>query len=246
MAKNIFERNEKKYLLTKKDFEAFIAAAEPHLKADKYLEYTICSVYYDSPDFDLIRRSIDKPTYKEKLRLRSYGIPEDDGTVYIEIKRKFDSTVYKRRYPVSLRLAEDLLNEGGTAPENDLILREICQLRDREELEAKIYIAYDRLAFIDPDSPELRITFDRNIRFRDTDLSLGAGDGGELILDPDECIMEIKTPYAMPLWLCRTLSELSIYPRPFSKVGTAYRIIKNKTQKKQRTTNYAKQPSNIY
>ena len=243
MAKNIFERREMKYLITREKFDSFYSQIAEHLCDDEYKKYTVRNIYYDSPDYNLIRQSIDKPLYKEKLRLRSYGAPEDDGKVYIEIKKKFDKTVYKRRYPISCREAEKILTSGDTSDESQ-IMREIIHLRDREELCAKMFVAYERTAFTSPEFPDLRITLDENIRYRTYNLKLSSGDEGERLLKDNECVMEIKSSGSMPLWLCRALSSLLIFSQPFSKIGLCYSKIKNNQEKEE--TNYAKQYSDIY
>lgn len=230
MAKYIFERTEKKYMLTEEQYKALTSATSPLLEHDKYDTYTICNVYYDSHDNDLIRRSIEKPVFKEKLRIRSYGIPTRADTVFVEIKKKFDGIVYKRRTKMSLAAAEAFLSGKQTDEGDAQVKREIEYLRKREKLRPHIYIAYDRCAFRDREGDDLRVTFDRNIRTRDTELSLSAGDYGTPLLDAGLCIMEIKSKTAMPLWLTAILDELEIYPCPFSKVGTAYRLKAEKTK----------------
>lgn len=219
----VFKRREKKYLLTEKQYEAFIDRAAPYIKKDRYGEYTICNLYYDTDDYQLIRASIEKPEYKEKLRLRSYGVPGPADKVFIEIKKKYEGTVYKRRSILSLRQAEAYLDRGIKPQSEDQIIKEIEYFINFYHTKAKVYLAYDREAFAGGDRGDLRITFDRNIRSRDYDLSLGAGDYGQRLLPEGACLMEIKACRAMPLELAHILSELKIYPRSFSKYGNVYK-----------------------
>ncbi|MDD4832733.1 MAG: VTC domain-containing protein, partial [Clostridia bacterium] len=81
-----FERNEKKYLLTLSQYERVFNEFSKYLKPDEYGEQIICNEYFDTDDYRLIRASIEKPSYKEKLRLRSYGIPNGESEVYLELK----------------------------------------------------------------------------------------------------------------------------------------------------------------
>ncbi len=218
-----FKRVEKKYLLTTAQYDGIMKAIEGKIRPDEYGESTICNIYYDTPDFELIRNSIEKPVYKEKLRLRSYGIPKMDSTVFLEIKKKFKKVVYKRRAAMTLAQAEEYLS-GGQAPpiENPNTQREFDFFLKRYDLKPALYLAYDRQSYYSVEDSTLRITFDRRIRSRKTDMSLAAGDSGELLLPDDVCLMEVKVSGALPLWLSHVMSELKIYPTSFSKYGRVY------------------------
>lgn len=219
----VFERREKKYLLDTRQYCAFLNAAGAYLEEDAYGRYTICNVYYDTQDDALIRRSIEKPIYKEKLRLRSYGVPGADERVYLELKKKYRGVVYKRRAPMTLAEAERYLKTGLLTVPKTQIMREIDYFYRFYQPRAKLYLAYDRLALHGVQEQALRITFDDNIRSRTDALTLGAGDHGQPLLKAGFCLMEVKTAGAMPLWLARLLSELSAFPISFSKYGCIYR-----------------------
>lgn len=218
-----FKRYETKYLLTAKQYENLRRCLEGRIQPDEYCRSTVCSIYYDSPDFDLIRRSVDGPVYKEKLRLRSYGIPDENGTVFVELKKKFKGIVYKRRIAMTAAEAEKYLSGEAPAPEQSQVSREIDWFLRLHRPEARVFIACDREAYVAVEDNELRFTFDKHIRWRETGLSLCAGDSGEELLDGDTVLMEIKLPEAAPIWLAELLSELEIYPRGFSKYGTCYK-----------------------
>lgn len=183
----------------------------------------MCSVYYDSDDYDLIRRSIEAPIYKEKLRVRSYGVPAPDGTVFVELKKKFKGTVYKRRVQTTAERAEAWLSGRSPAPENSQVCREIDWFLHMHSPSPKIFIACDREAYIADGAPELRFTFDRGIRWREEELSLCDGTHGTPLLDGGQVLMEIKIPDAAPLWLADTLSRLEVFPTGFSKYGSCYK-----------------------
>lgn len=218
-----FKRYEKKYLLSARKFELLWERLREHLVPDLFHRSTVCSIYYDSDDFSLIRHSLEKPVYKEKLRLRSYNVPGPDGEVFVELKKKYKGVVYKRRVRMSAVEAERYLAGQSRPPEEGQILREIDFFLQTHEVSPKAFIACEREAWVDREEPELRITFDRNLRWRDTDLHLTAGSGGEPLLPDGEVLMEIKIPGAAPLWLAHLLSELEIFPTSFSKYGTCYR-----------------------
>ena len=218
-----FKRNEKKYLLSPERYEALWAELSPRLVPDEYFSSTVCSVYYDSDDYELIRRSIEAPVYKEKLRVRSYGVPAPDGTVFVELKKKFKGTVYKRRVQTTAERAETWLSGRSPAPENSQVCREIDWFLHMHSPSPKIFIACDREAYVADDAPELRFTFDRSIRRRENELSLCDGTHGAPLLDAGQVLMEIKIPDAAPLWLADTLSRLEVFPTGFSKYGSCYK-----------------------
>ena len=223
MAGSVFNRIEKKYLLCRPAYEALREALAPHMEEDEYGLHTICNIYYDTPDELLIRRSIEKPVYKEKLRLRSYGIPQMDSKVYLEIKKKYDRVVNKRRIGLTLREAYDYI-ERGIRPDKDCqILRELDFFLRRYPLQKGLYLAYDRVALFGREDPEFRLTFDRNIRSRRQDMGLEKGDHGTLLLPEDCFLMESKVMGATPLWFSHLLSELRIYPVSFSKYGNFHK-----------------------
>ena len=218
-----FKRYEKKYLLSAAKFDRLWERMREHLVPDRFFQSTVCSIYYDSDDFSLIRHSLERPVYKEKLRLRSYGVPGPEGEVFVELKKKFRGVVYKRRVQLGAVEAEAYL-AGRSHPAGDgQILREIDFFLQTHPVSPKVFIACEREAWVDRDEPELRFTFDRNLRWRDTDLSLTAGSAGEPLLKQGEVLMEIKIPEAAPLWLAHLLSELEVFPTSFSKYGTCYR-----------------------
>ena len=221
---NIFERYEMKYLLTTEQKQIIQKAMEPYMKADEYGRSTICNIYFDTPDSLMIRRSLEKPIYKEKLRVRSYGQAKSDSTVFVELKKKYDSVVYKRRVSTTEQEAMDYLCKGKPLPKQNQITEEIdYACRFYKNLHPAVYLSYEREAFYGKKDRELRITFDENILWRNEDISLCAPVYGEPILEPGYALMEIKIAAAMPLWLVQLLSENHIYKTSFSKYGCAYR-----------------------
>ena len=221
-----FQRIEEKYLLYKEQYDRLRVALQDHIIPDDYPESTICNIYYDTQDYLLIRHSMEKPLYKEKFRVRSYGVPTKTGPVFMEIKKKFDGIVYKRRVMSGVGETMEYLR-GGEEPEvaDPQILQEIQWFRHNYDLVPKLFLAYDRLAFRDTEDPELRLTFDRNIRFRTENLDLTCGDYGVKLLPEDQILMEVKIPGAAPVWLSHILSELNIFPISFSKYGKCYQKI---------------------
>lgn len=218
-----FKRYEKKYLLTAEKYEALFARIRELIEPDEYFASTVCSIYYDTPDFELIRSSIEKPIYKEKLRVRSYNAATEDSKVFVELKKKYKGVVYKRRVSMKTREAEEYLALRAKAPQDSQIIREIDWFLRVNKPLPQVFIACDREAYVAKDDNELRITFDKNIRWRDYDLSLTEGDHGENVTAPGEVLMEIKIPGAAPMWLASVLSEFEIFPTSFSKYGTAYK-----------------------
>ena len=216
------ERYEKKYQLTPAQYRAFRQGMKSFMVPDEHPKYTICNVYYDTDNYELIRASLEKPVYKEKLRLRSYGVPGGRDPVFVELKKKFDGVVYKRRITVEARDAVPYLN-GGRAGDGSQISREIDWFLRYYQPMPKVFLAYDREAWAAADGGALRITFDTAIRVRSNDVDLRSGDHGVPLLEQDLILMEIKIPGTAPLWLSRLLSENSIFPTSFSKYGMYYK-----------------------
>lgn len=187
---------------------------------------TISNLYYDTADSLLIRRSLARPPYKEKLRLRAYGVPASGSRVFLEIKKKFRGRVNKRRTTLRLAEAYDFIATGRKpairGSMNRQVIDEIEYFLRVHEVEPRLYIAYDRTAFTGLEHPSLRITFDANIRTRRRDLALELGDHGDPLLAPGRMVMEIKTPRNVPLWLSWILSDQRVYGCGFSKYGREY------------------------
>lgn len=217
-----FMRTEIKYVINRKQHKLLIDFLKDYMVEDKHGKVTIQSLYFDTDKYLLIRRSIEKPKYKEKLRLRSYGLLKEGKTGFLEIKKKMDHVVYKRR--ISLTEEECKRWIATKQRESDTqIGREIEYLIDfYEDLKPKMLIIYDRDAYVDPNS-DLRITFDTNARYRTEDLSLNSSLEGTKLVDDDVVIMEVKSSMALPMWLVRKLSQEKIYKSSFSKYGTAYK-----------------------
>ena len=216
-----FQRYEKKYLMTAGQYSALWAELSPRLRPDEYFSSTVCSLYYDTEDYSLIRHSIQKPVYKEKLRLRSYGVPGENSPVFVELKKKFKGIVYKRRVELEKAQAVKWL-AGGPAPDDSQISREIDWVLNRYALSPKILICCDREAWVDKENPNLRFTFDKSIRYREDELNLSAGSHGRNLLEDGSVLMEIKMPGSSPLWLAELLSGTRVFPAGFSKYGKCY------------------------
>ena len=220
---NSFQRFEKKYLLTRGQYEALLDGMEPYLEPDAYGRYTICNLYYDTDSYQLIRASLEKPVYKEKLRVRSYGVPHDGDDVFVELKKKVDGIVYKRRTVMEVTEAADYLR-GRVRPRlEDQSCREIDWFLHSYHPAPKGFLAYDRQALAGREDPALRVTFDTGLRWREDRLDLRCGDDGAPILPDDQILMEVKIPGAAPVWLSHLLSETGVFPASFSKYGACYR-----------------------
>lgn len=218
-----FKRYEKKYLLSAEKYARLMERLEGYIVPDRFHRSTVCSIYYDTDNFELIRHSIEKPVYKEKLRLRSYNVPGPEDQVFVELKKKFKGIVYKRRVRMTATQAAAYLAGEIAAPMDTQTTRELDWVLKSYSLRPRVFIACDRFAYVAKDDENLRITFDKDIRWRETELELTMGSHGEPILKDGQVLMEIKIPGAAPIWLAHLLSELQIYPQSFSKYGTCYK-----------------------
>ncbi len=220
----IFKRYELKYLLTEEQKKRVLEKIAPYMQIDRYGRSEIRNIYYDTDDFLLIRRSIEKPIYKEKLRVRSYGRASYDSTVFVELKKKYKSVVYKRRIAMTEAEAAAFLSGSSPPPKKSQISEEIDYARRfYKTLRPAVFLSYEREAFFAKDGSDFRITFDDNILARAGNLSLSSDVGGRKILPEGMILMEIKCSGGIPLWMCKILSTEKIYKTSFSKYGTAYR-----------------------
>ena len=218
-----FERVEIKYILSDEQYRELMKRLAGIAEVDRYGKTSIMNIYYDTPDYALIRRSLEKPLYKEKLRLRSYGIPDEEHNCFVEIKKKFNGIVYKRRIALPYEQSVKYL-AGEIRPEKESqISREIDFFREHYEgLAPAMVVTYDRIAMAGVDNPQLRITFDTNLRWRIGNMDLRDGNAGQLILPEGQHLMELKVAGAFDLRIAGILSELKIFPTSFSKYGRAY------------------------
>lgn len=224
----VFQRYEMKYLVTKAQQELIKSKMCQYMDCDSYGKSTICNIYFDTPSFLLIRRSMEKPVYKEKLRLRSYGVASGNSIVFLELKKKYKSVVYKRRSDMQEKTAMGYMCRGEAIAETQ-ISREFDYFRSLyPELQPAVFLSYEREAFFEKDNHDLRVTFDENIIWRDYDLSLCKGIYGAQILQNNAVLMEIKTGAALPLWLAAILSNNKIHKTSFSKYEKTYRAIYTK------------------
>ncbi len=219
----IFQRYELKYLLTRAQKERVLQAMTPYMEADRHGHSVIRNLYFDTDTYRLIRRSIEKPIYKEKLRLRSYSRAAQQSPVFVELKKKYKGVVYKRRLLLPEKEAMLWLG-GGSFPEKESqISREIDYFRSfYETLHPTVFLSYEREAYYCRSDSDFRVTFDRNILCRQTELSLTSDVYGAPLLDDNTVLMELKCSGGIPLWMVRILSEEKINKTPFSKYGTAY------------------------
>lgn len=245
MAISTFQRKEIKFMLSMEQYEALLEEIHKYMEPDKFCvggkDYGIYNIYYDTPDDYLIRESISKPYYKEKIRLRSYFSPAGpDDKVFLEIKKKIGGIVTKRRVTMTLQESEDYLLHRKKPMDTSKFLQkqifsELDVFLENYPVAPKQYISYQRSAFFGKEDKDFRLTFDRQITERRYDLSLSQPSYGAQIIAPNQRLMEVKIVGAMPLWLSHKLSELQIYKISFSKYGRAYqRFIRNQLYENQR------------
>lgn len=243
MAIEVFNRYENKYLMDTKAFYTIYNRLMEYMELDAYNKndkfYSISNLYYDTEHHTLVRNSLAKPKYREKLRVRAYGVPAKDAKVYLELKKKVFGLVNKRRTALKLHEAYEFVRTGQ-APAfregmNGQVIQEIEYFLSRYELQPMAYLAYDRIAMFCKDNRDLRITFDTNIRSRRYDLRLEAGDYGEQLMERGQWLMEVKAEKTIPVWLSKLLSELQMYRTSFSKYGNEYKkSIRNANPERER------------
>ncbi|MBQ8621730.1 MAG: polyphosphate polymerase domain-containing protein [Oscillospiraceae bacterium] len=219
----VFQRFELKYLLTPEQKERILQAMAPYMALDQYGRTTIRNIYFDTENYRLIRRSIEKPAYKEKLRIRSYAKARPDSTVFVELKKKYEDVVYKRRLPVTEEEALLWVTGKMHCKDHGQISKEIDYfLSYYETLRPTVFLSYEREAYYCKEGGDFRVTFDDNILCRREDISLESDIYGTSLLEDGKVLMEIKCSGGIPLWMTSVLSQERIYKTSFSKYGTAY------------------------
>ena len=219
----VFKRCEMKYMITPAQREFIVAEMEPYMTPDLYGKTTVRNIYYDTDTYLLVRRSIEKPVYKEKLRIRSYEQANPDSIVFVELKKKYKSTVYKRRISLHETEAMQWISGIQSCSNHTQISDEIDYfLNYYNPLHPTVFLSYKREAFYAKDGSNFRITFDDTILSRTEDLSLQSELYGTPILPDDMVLMELKCSGSIPLWMTQILSQNHIYKTSFSKYGTAY------------------------
>ncbi|MFG6369817.1 MAG: polyphosphate polymerase domain-containing protein [Lachnospiraceae bacterium] len=231
----VFERYELKYKMTRRQRRAVLEAMLPYMKLDHYGHTTIRNIYFDTDNYILVRHSIEKPIYKEKLRIRSYKQVSAQDKVFIELKKKYNDVVYKRRESLSQLETLEWIVQDTPFPKATQIGNEIDYFFwHYSTLKPKVFLSYEREAFYALDGSDFRVTFDENILARQEELSLSREVWGEHLMDENYILMEIKTSGGIPLWMSHILTQEKLYKTSFSKYGTAYE--KLICGKKQETT----------
>ncbi len=225
-AQTVFQRYELKYLLTQQQKQTVLQAMAGFMELDQYGRTTVRNIYFDTDNYRLIRRSIEKPAYKEKLRIRSYAQTVATSRVFVELKKKYDSIVYKRRISLPENEAMDWVLGKKHCSKSTQISREVDYFLDfYKTLRPTVFLTYEREAYYSKDGSDFRVTFDDNILCRQEDMSLGSAVYGTPILPADKVLMEIKCAGGIPLWMTKVLSQQHIYKTAFSKYGTAYETV---------------------
>ncbi|MCR5214029.1 MAG: polyphosphate polymerase domain-containing protein [Eubacterium sp.] len=220
-----FERKEIKYLLSDQQYRLLLPELTKYAEVDKYGKTRINNIYYDTPNFQLIRASLEKPVYKEKLRLRTYGDTDGQTPAFIEIKKKYKGIVYKRRVSFNYDKSIDYLagNIKLSELEKSQVTDEIDELVDfYQGIRPAMVIGYDRIAMAGTYDKDFRVTFDTNITWRVEDIDLKSGSQGKRIIEKNQYLMEIKIPDAFPIELSQCMSRLGIFPVSISKYGRGY------------------------
>ncbi len=219
----IFKRHELKYRLTKQQYSLLCDCMKNHMVLDSYGRHKISNVYFDTDDFSIIRHSIERPKYKEKLRLRVYGQPNEDSMSFIELKKKYNGVVYKRRIPSTQSKAMSYLCNESELDDNSQIKKEVDYfINTHKHLSPSIYLSYEREAYYSLSDEDFRITFDFDIKMRDIDISPYESEHDVNILLDDCVVLEVKTVWGLPFWFIDFLGQNGLYKTSFSKYGTAY------------------------
>lgn len=232
--KTVFQRYELKYLMTCRQQQAVLAAMAEHMVPDEYSHSSIRNLYLDTPDYRLIRRSLEKPVYKKKLRVRSYGRAGETGSVFVELKKKYRSVVYKRRTSMPQDRALRCLAGADFWPDTQIGRELAYAVEFYQTLYPAVFLSYERDSYRGMEDPDFRVTFDEAIRYRREALTLDSDPWGKALLPAGWALMEAKVAGGLPLWMARVLSEQGIFKTSFSKYGAAYQDLMGAGQRGER------------
>ncbi|PAV30485.1 VTC domain-containing protein [Virgibacillus profundi] len=235
MAIEIFRRREQKYLITKEQYQELIMQIAPYMRSDKFGidgRYTVSTLYFESSDHKIYFETKNKLKYRQKLRLRVYNDTDLNSTAFFEVKQKHKKVVNKRRMLIPLHEAYRYLDEKEDSLDyyetsNPQVLKEIDYFRKLYQLDPEMVVSYDRHALHCTDDPDLRITFDLNLRCRKDNLLLEHGPHGVNFIDDDLVVLEVKVNDSVPLWLTRILQNINCEQRSASKFCTSLELLKN-------------------
>lgn len=220
-----FRRYEIKYKLTVEQYKKLLDVFPKTIKLDDYGRHKISNIYFDTDDYRIIRHSLEKPKYKEKLRVRCYGEPSENSKAFVELKKKFNGVVYKRRFDANQKQALDYLCDGKECSVDSQISHEISYFKEsHENLKPRVYLSYEREAYFCTTDENFRLTFDFDIKARETDVSFYETSNDQQVLSSDFVLLEVKTVMGMPKWFLDYLSENEVFKTSFSKYGTAYQM----------------------
>lgn len=203
------------------------------MKYDKFGDqgnYKIVSLYFDSDDHIIYNQTLNNSRFRQKLRLRIYENATLDDDAFLEIKQKYNRVVNKRRTTLKLRDVYDYLEKSNFQTinvSNSQIMSEIDSFKNLYQLRPELIISYERQALIGIEDPDLRITFDYNLRCRKDTLRIENGSQGMNFVDPNLVILEVKVSHSVPLWLSRLLSHHACLRKSVSKYCTSFELINN-------------------
>lgn len=238
MAIEIFSRREQKYLITRLQYEKLVEKITPFMRNDKYGidgKYTVTSLYFENLEKEIYFETKNKLKYRQKLRLRVYDDTDRNGTAFFEVKQKHNKVVNKRRLVLPLKEAYRYLanespdNLATYETSNNQVLKEIDHFRKFYNLQPEMIVSYNRHAFHGTTDPELRITFDLDLKCRNEDLALEHGPYGVNFIDENLVVLEVKVNDSVPLWLTRFLQELDCEQRSASKFCTSTELLSGDT-----------------
>jgi hypothetical protein len=225
-------RYEYKYLISEFQLSALRSRLFPFVRLDDFAskmpngEYTVRSIYFDSPNMEMYHSKNDHLAHRMKVRIRSYNLESPSATTFLEIKRKYEGPILKNRakmpFEAVLRIfkGESIDNFLPITNKADNVRRFFYQVHSKH-LQPIVNVIYEREPYLsnvlDPEN-DLRITLDKNLR------SVAFPLVNELYQEKNirsamdsQHILEVKFNKFCPNWLKPILSEMNLQKAPASK-----------------------------
>lgn len=234
-------RYERKYLVPNDRLESLRKRIQPFVSRDPYappmgdgtFQYTVRSVYFDTPGFNSLYEKWEGVEIRKKLRIRGYDQKDDNSRVFLEVKRKKGDRIWKTRANVPYSKLDEILTLGFVNGVSD-------EIKGSNEVEARKFlfnmhrfgyrpvnlISYDREPFQGVFEPGLRITFDKNVRAKMwPSLSELYSEAGLRLVWKDHFILEIKYfGEKMPSWIRSVVQEYGLRHEALSKFATPFSL----------------------
>lgn len=215
------------YKLSYAQYSQLRKRSYPHLVEEYEGIHELSSLYFDTPDFELMREVQEEGAYQELFRMRTDALLMKESLVAMEIVKQFNGRKSLRSVLIPYVNAQSFLRnyrkhvlKVGVEAQ---ISREIEYLVSGRNLVPKVVISSDRISVVSTKKGRLEMDFDFNIRWRTADLDLKKGNVGEFVDPTLNVLMTVKSEGNHPQWFRELVEELNLCESSFSSLMVTYK-----------------------